>query len=347
MTEKIPTTAEWKKLFAVAARVKEMAPWEWMMEDDVFGVQNPDDGKLGFVSVMGAAGEHFAVAVYLGERALHDFLDLEAYGRSDSPAASAERVLEIPQLQASFEDRSTLRKEDLDIIKKLGLKFRGANNWPMFRSYVPGMFPWFLSSEEASILTCALEQFLEVAPRFRADNSIFLGYDDDDFLIRNSNKENGKTVWGEEMKPVPRPPEIRLSSVTLDSSLLDALKQLPTVTNIIEIEFRMMPAPIHEKKSRPYFPYILMIAESQSGMILANDLLTPLPSIDEMRAEVPAKTARHLLGLGVIPEIFAVRSEMTADLLEPLAREMNIRLKISPRMPAIDSALDFMMQMLR
>ncbi len=41
-----------------------------MTEGDVFGVQDPDTGELGFVSVMGMLGEHYAVSVYLGTRAV-------------------------------------------------------------------------------------------------------------------------------------------------------------------------------------------------------------------------------------------------------------------------------------
>jgi len=38
-----------------------------------------------------------------------------------------------------FEDRDGLDKQDREVIKKLGLKFRGAHAWPMFCSYRPGM----------------------------------------------------------------------------------------------------------------------------------------------------------------------------------------------------------------
>src|SRR5262249_4599727 len=147
MSEKKPTAEEWKKLYVAAAKVKEMSPWEWMMEDEVFGVQNPETDEIGFVSVMGAGGEHFAISVYPGAEALYDFLTLHNEGEEETEdSAVAERVLEIPQLQASFEDRNSLQKEDRDLIKKLNLKFRGANNWPLFRNYAPGMFPWFLTS---------------------------------------------------------------------------------------------------------------------------------------------------------------------------------------------------------
>jgi hypothetical protein len=65
-----PTHAQSQALYAVTDRVKAAAPREWMTEGDVFGVQDPDTGELGFVSVMGMLGEHYAVSVYLGTRAV-------------------------------------------------------------------------------------------------------------------------------------------------------------------------------------------------------------------------------------------------------------------------------------
>lgn len=50
--------------------------------------------------------------------------------------------------------------------KQLNLKYRGRQAWPQFRSYRPGCFPWHLEREEVQTLIIALEQLLEVAPRF-------------------------------------------------------------------------------------------------------------------------------------------------------------------------------------
>ncbi len=63
-----PSLKEWRKLYEAAMRVKKIAPWDWMDETDIFGVQNPETDETGFVSVMGAGGEHFAIGVYLGCR---------------------------------------------------------------------------------------------------------------------------------------------------------------------------------------------------------------------------------------------------------------------------------------
>ena len=333
---------EWGRLYAAARRVKEMAPWKWMIEDEIFGVRNPEREEVGFVSVMGAGGEHFAVALYQGDVALHDFLAL-----SEADSVETERVLEIPQLQASFEDRGRLEREDRDTIKTLGLKFRGANSWPMFRNYAPGMFPWFLTSSEARFLTTALEQLLDVAPRVRDDEDVLLGEENDEFLVRVPRVENARLVWEDKIMRMPKPELKKASPAPLDPQLLESLKQLPEVTNVIEIGLTMLPMPVREKKDRPFFPYLLMLVESASGVILGNDMLQPLPSLDAMRAEFSIKVAEHLLRLGVKPLRIAVRTETTARSLAPLADELGIRIKLSPALPALDEAMEFMGRMFR
>jgi hypothetical protein len=89
---------------------------------------------------------------------------------------------------------------------------------------------------------------------------------------------------------------------------------------------------------------MLLLAEADSGMILGNDMMQPLPSLDAMRAEIPIKVAGHLLRLGVKPLRIAVRTVTTAQSLAHLADELGIRIKPSPKLPAIESALQFFME---
>ena len=96
-----PTTENWRKLYALAERVKALAPWDWMEEADMFGVRNPDTDELGFVSVMGTLGEHFAVALYLGSEGLDGFQEMESGGLGTNPLV----LMGVPQLQLCFSDR--------------------------------------------------------------------------------------------------------------------------------------------------------------------------------------------------------------------------------------------------
>ncbi len=49
-----PSLEQWQELYSLMGQVKELAPWDCMYEDDVFGVEMPHNGELGFVSVMGS-----------------------------------------------------------------------------------------------------------------------------------------------------------------------------------------------------------------------------------------------------------------------------------------------------
>src|SRR5215204_5553661 len=178
--EMTPGIREWRGLYESAIRVKEISPWEWMTETDVFGLRSPETGELGLVSVMGLLGQHYAVSLYLGSEGIHGFLNLQEMG----PFADPEALIQVPQLQASFEDREELDKRDREVIKELGLKFRGRSAWPMFRSYRPSFFPWFLESGEASFLSVALEQLADVAPRLREDSSLLESSDGEGYLLR-------------------------------------------------------------------------------------------------------------------------------------------------------------------
>jgi len=72
MTEIALATAEESRvLYHLMAKVRALAPWTWMDETQLFGVQDPDTDEIGFVSLMGMAGEHFAVGVYRGARGLY------------------------------------------------------------------------------------------------------------------------------------------------------------------------------------------------------------------------------------------------------------------------------------
>lgn len=339
MAEDKPTLEEWRKLYQAAIRVKELAPWEWMEEADIFGVQHPETDELGFVSIMGTLGEHYAVALYLGPDGLYGFWDLEQAG----PFVSAEQVLEVPQLQASFEDRDVLHKQDRAMIKELGLKFRGRQAWPMFRSYRPGFFPWFLNAAEARFLTYALEQTLDVAPRFRQDPSLLEPSDEEHYLVRVPRQEDDTLAWVDRIMHVP-PPEPAPIPIRLNAQVLQALKELPQSRHEIEIDFFQFPAPVQESADRPVYPYMLLVVEAQSGAVLGHDFLTPDPSLEAMWASLPERVLQQLASAGIVPKVTRVRSELLLQLLQPLAEELRFRLKQSRTLPSLDPAKEFLLQ---
>ncbi len=180
-----------------------------------------------------------------------------------------------------------MHKKDREVIKELGLKFRGRHAWPMFRSYRPSFAPWFIEAEEARFLAYALDQLLDVAPRFRDDLSLLESSEEDEsYLVRVPRREDGTLVWEDRLMDVP-PPEPSSIPIEMDLQALEDLEQLPSSRNKLEMDFFMFPAPVGEKNARPYFPYMLLTVDTQSGMILGNELLKPDPSMEAMWGSIP------------------------------------------------------------
>jgi hypothetical protein len=334
MVEDLPTNEQWRRLYEAAVGIKELSPWERMAETDVFGVQDPNTEQIGFVSVVGMLGEHYGVSFYPNPQALYKFWALEEAGPEINPDA----LLEIPQLHVSFEDRDELENRDRKIIKELGFKFRGRKEWPLFRSYRPGFFPWFLEAEEARFLAEALDQLLEVAPRFREDHSL-LAADENSCLVRVAHQEEGGIpLFEDEVKEVPVPEPVVIE-IEIDYQALEDLERLPQSGYELEMDLFMFPTPIHGKKgTRPIFPYMLLTVESESGMVFGTELLEPVPSLEAMWGSVPLVVARQLGGLGLRPGQVTAGSELLFGLLQPLAEASRFELRWSHFLPALHEA---------
>jgi hypothetical protein len=333
MTGTSPTPSEWRRLYQATIRVKETAPWDWMTETDIFGVRDPETGEIGFVSIMGMLGEHFAVAVYLGAEGLYSFWGFEQVADSAPPEA----LLGIRHLQASFEDRGELSAKDRDVIKELGLKFRGRQEWPLFRSYRPGYLPWYLEAPEARTLTHALEQAVEVALRFKEDPEMLDPSDEESYLVRVLREVRGNLVWEDEVVRVP-PVEPEPIPVVMDLEALAFVKQLPRGEHTLEMELSVFPAPIQEKGARPYLPHMLLTVESHRGLILGNELLTPEPGLVQMWGTVPMKVVHQLARMGILPREIKVRSFQLLALLQLLEEELGVEVKAAPGLRSLERA---------
>ena len=334
---------EARELFDLSTQVKDLKPWRWMEETDLIGIENPETGEIGFISVMGSLGEHEAIALYLGAEGLYEFIDLHT-----DVSSTAERVLENRHLQAAFSERKYLEKEDRDLIKQLGLKFHG--DWPMFRSYRPGYLPWFVTLNEARFLIHALSQIIAVAKSVRDEAQPFHPtgrVEKDGYLMRVSRKEGSALIWEDQVWRIARP-QRKAVKVVVDAVTLERLKGLPQSQLELEVDLFLAPASIGKKRGqRPLAVYALMIADSDSGFILGTDVMTAQDSLPEMHARTPNSLAQMLVQAEIRPQKLVVRSELLRTLLKPFAQALNIELRLQDELPSIDEAAEYMRQFMR
>ena len=339
MQDSTPSNAEWSQLYRAAIVVKELSPWQWMVETDIFGVQDPETGEIGFASVMGVQGEHLAVAVYLGAQSLYRFWDFCEEG----DLAPAEDLLLIPQLQTSFEDRDMLTQDDRNTIRELGLRFRGRQEWPMFRSFRPGYYPWRLEAHEARFLAHVLEQTVNVATRLGDNPALLELMEDDSYLVRVPRGGGSELAWDDQTVRVRREEPASIP-IGMDMDALEAVKGLPLNPATLEMDFFMAPILIGERGARASVAYMLLVVHSGSGFVLGNDVLLPDPTLEAMYGTVPSIVVEVLAKAGFVPERVAVRSELLRQLLEVLAEDLGFQVEQTLDLPWLDPAKEFLME---
>jgi hypothetical protein len=335
-----PDNEEWMALYEAAVAFKALAPWGWMREHQLFCVMDPEGREKGFCGVTGADGEHLSLIVNLGVEGLSGYLTTLELGDRVDPL---ELLFIQRNLMASFEDRDLLSKEDRDVIKGLGLSFRGGGAWPLFRSYRPGYAPWYLTSREARFLAVALEQAVDVARRAEDDPGLLDFEKHRTLLFRVPVREGDGTEWRDDRRPVPnvRPPP--LPRTTLDAERTKKqLEGAKSLDSVWEVDMFRIPEAAHERKGdRPYFPWLALWVDQGTGLVVGHSTFGPVESPDLSMA-----TLRVIKRMGVPRSIMVQRPEV-ASLLEPLTNLGGIELQPAEWLDGVESARRSMLSAFR
>jgi hypothetical protein len=333
-----PSLSSWQKLYEITEKFFDLAPWQWMSDSDVFGVRDPETGIVNFCCIMGQAGQHYALAVYLGDEGLKGYLQI-ATGvfNSDSLDALHAQIC----LMISFQDKSYLMEQDRLVIKQLGLKFRDKNSWPVFRDYDPGFMPWLIDERQARILITATEQAIEVALRFQNNPDLFLPPGRNVFFARTLNKQGTGQQWRDEWV-APKiidddePDTLRkMANGMTNTSRINKIKTATRPYNgTWEIDYFYSPMPVDNSQSKPFFPRTLLCVDRDSFFIFGVHMLKPNDGSEAIREEIINIIEKNTM----LPRVIAVKRSDLFALLHPLAVCLNIAIELRKELPAIADA---------
>ena len=324
----------WRRLYELAAQIRALEPWLWMEETDLFGVEDPDSGDIGFVSVMGLLGEYRAVAVYPGAKTLADFWAMQSTTDQD---ALADILTGIPHVHAAFGKKSELEPNEKRLVAQLGLAFKGANAWPRFLSFRPGWFPWMADAQEARWLTLALEQLLDVAPRIQKDRRLLgTGGPQHRYLIRVHSAEQAASVWQDTFKACP--PPATTVRITIPNASLDAVRALKPSGLTIELDVFPSFTKVGQPGERPQSPYMMLAVEPTSGFILGVELLAVEGALEDLWAQIPGKFLDMITRNQMRPASLALRSTSVLVVMEGLCKDLGVEIKPDPELRALAQA---------
>lgn len=331
MKETRPSPVEMKNLYRTASEFRKLAPWDWMDDSDVFGVQDPNTSRIGYCCVLGALGEVFALVVYMGEEGLAVHLKLQ---NDEVEPDDSDLMFMQDCLMASFENKEDMDKDDVRLIKRFNLNFRGRNAWPTFKRYSPGFFPWHLNREEILFLTYVLEQAIGVCQQLLEDDSILTPTDEGIYLVRVPMLEDGKTTWKDEWRKPGSVVEPSFTVEPIDELRVQRIKKAARPTDATwEIDFFYSPTLITEG-GRPYYPYAIMTADHNTGFIY-DIYLSHFSGHDK---EFKEHFLSFIENTEQLPKEIMVRKEETARFFETFAKSLQIKLSMVKRLDAVDSA---------
>lgn len=265
------TLEQWKELYQVASEIKEMKPWEIFSDVDLIGLKNEDEDDIAFVSIMGNAGNCYGISVYEGLEGLNDFLKLlnqEELGMSPEYAMFTQTAL-----TCYWGDRAELSEEQRRIIRELGYKYRGKNQWLYFMSFEPGYYPYNLSQEEVNRMTMYLTHLRTALQKFRElHNQVNLEYGS--MLLFEFDEDGEVLYFGEELLPFIDF-QFRMLELT-DGELIDKLSKEPRCEMVLEADIISMGVSVRDKQfRRPANPTLCLIMEAKSNMMVKCEMPEP------------------------------------------------------------------------
>lgn len=315
-----------------------LAPWTFMEETDLFSIITVS-GNTFFVSIMGSAGEVFALSAYKGNEGLYHFWNLY------NPGSEPESILTAPHLLLSFNDKNPdkdnpARPEPLSV--NLNLPGATAN----VVNVIPGLFPNAPGDLELTDLREILEQSLIVCKR-AAEDKYFLNpeeNEDDVYLTRVHFEKNNTSGWHD--KYIKHPPENIRYNLTWRKENVELLSKLKSSRNVFLVDLRILPKPVNDKSRPVYFPFLLLTIDRANGRIVSGELMEPFPDYNTMLSNIPARILELIIKLHFKPLSIIVKNRLFYEMLERLFTGTGIKIVLSPELPECDDAFAELIEVL-
>lgn len=330
METTVASLDEWRALYNEAIAFLKLAPWEWLDDTDLFGVQDPESSEIAWCSVMGGLGQFYALGAYLGSEGLETYLRL-----ANGKASQEDALFQSRMLMVSFEDRNSVDEEDRKIIKQLGLKLRGRNGWVVFRRHDPGYFPWYVERGDVRRLTVILQQAIVVAREAAEVPYHLLSEEEGMYLVRVPARGANGTAWEDRrIRPETgaRKSKQSTSAFSFDQVRAQRLKgAIPKGDAILEMALVSFPMPIREKDERPCFPMAFIVMDHEGGLALATELF-PMPAL---ATALPDLVLAFLEGTQYLPQRILIEDGTLHEVLKPMAKALGISLKKERKLPHV------------
>ncbi len=320
----------WLELYSIVDKILKLEPWYKLANNNLLMYASEENNDVYYFVTMGGLDLYKGIIVFDSKEVGRN---LEFFN-NDYPLSTLRNYQE--GILCNFCRRDNISNKNKKIIKELGLKFRGT--WIAFEK---GYETYSLDIEQVKIAIDEFTSYYEMVKNI-IENDIKIDFEAGKTLLRIFNKENQCFI--DNVTNIFFP-DSEFNVIQISDHLKNQLKEIPKTELSIEYEFlNYLPIKLKElkeKDGKTNFSRMRILADRKLGYILMHDLIKDNDYKDEADYvfESIDKLIEFITKYGRPKEIY-VRDEKTKALLSELESGIDIKIKLSPRLDAIDGAYD-------
>lgn len=262
---------QWRILYEAATKIKELKPWEKFWDMDLIGIRNGAEEDTVFFCILGRGGGCYGISVYEGYTGLNSYFML-AYQQSMN-LSEEYAMFNQKNLTCYWGNREELTNNQRKIIKDLGYKYRGKNQWLYFLSFEPGYFPYNMDEKEVLRMSEHLQD-LELALRYYDETNSNVDFESGNMFLFTFGKD--KKTWNFGEAPLPFIQYQFSNLLITEDELLSDLESVPKCNAVLEGEVTVMGVKVSDKKySRPANPALSLLGDAEAGVIIGFEMIEP------------------------------------------------------------------------
>lgn len=330
---KTPTDEQWRELYSIANEIFELSPWTQISDSNVLIIETPNDDEPLFCIILGhSSGEH-GVAIYPGYNAFAWMEQLRLNAPTDIEPMV---MMEQRALVLNFVDKGEIQPEDYEIMDRLGVQCAGKNQWPLFCSIYPGMFPFPISTEDADIIQTILHRVLSLCHAYFSGN---LSSKLDGTELFHSYFSCEKGEWIDEVVPATN---IKISQnipvlEPKNNELWETIQNKPRTDSFWELDFGYIPVSSENSE--------FGISHSIPLVVLMDRNTVKYVDFMQLGCTEEIGTNPLFMLIDCIqkhgkPAALFVRNYLKAGMVQDLCQKLDIPLHIDEEMTATDILFD-------
>jgi len=330
------TRDQWESLYEVTKNIRLIAPWEYLRESERITLLLPGRDEPVYIVVMGNAELTYGIGIYPGYDSFGRLLRMTASEPDEDDISIA---FEQHCINLYFGDREELESRDKNVIKQLGLKFRGRNEWPYFRSMKPGFMPWYINHEEAELTIAALQNFaMAFIAYLKQDRKI--DFEGGETILRFF--DSGTDLWFNSVVEMPPVPFIRPKLMITDDLLIARLKKKQKIRAKLGFAMTYLPVPIQDRNERPKIPRMAVLIDLADEKIIDHTLDTETEFVGKAITEM---LSQYITECG-IPTSITVQNGNTGCFIADFTEKLGIKLVEDKDFSAANNVISVIMNMM-